>query len=89
MDSETLVVRNRTTLEEKLHRYTVEWPRMTDPPRHLDLKLSVSVPYILRALQKIKDGTYGICDDCGEEISARRLEKVVGAVRCVACQSQI
>ncbi len=41
---------------------------------------------IERALQKINDGTYGICVDCGEEISEKRLKSNLNAARCLACQ---
>ncbi|HEY2931985.1 MAG TPA: TraR/DksA family transcriptional regulator [Acidobacteriota bacterium] len=38
------------------------------------------------ALRRIDDGTYGKCEDCGEEIPAKRLEAVPWAPRCTACQ---
>jgi DnaK suppressor protein len=37
-------------------------------------------------LRKMKEGTYGICEDCGEEISARRLSVLPTAVLCIDCQ---
>ena len=40
------------------------------------------------ALQRIADGSYGNCDDCGAEIDYRRLEAQPTATRCVPCQSQ-
>ena len=39
------------------------------------------------ALQRIADGTYGVCEDCGEEISRARLEAVPYATLCVECKS--
>jgi DnaK suppressor protein len=39
-----------------------------------------------RALQKIKDGTYGICEDTGERIPRGRLEAVPEAIRTVEAQ---
>ncbi len=44
-----------------------------------------SIRDIQAALGRIDDGTYGICDGCGEEISAARLEAVPEATRCVNC----
>ena len=44
--------------------------------------------YIERALQKIEDGTYGICDDTGEEIPKGRLEAVPEAIRTVEAQER-
>lgn len=41
---------------------------------------------IVRALQMIEDGTYGICVDCGEAISEKRLKSYPNATRCIACQ---
>jgi len=38
------------------------------------------------ALQRIQDGTYGICADCGKTIPAARLQVKPEASRCVACQ---
>lgn len=40
------------------------------------------------ALQRIDDGTYGICVECGEPITPGRLEILPYATRCVGCQSQ-
>ena len=37
------------------------------------------------ALKRMDDGSYGICEKCGEEISAPRLEAVPYAVRCIKC----
>jgi DnaK suppressor protein len=41
---------------------------------------------IVQALQKLDDGTYGICMDCGQPISERRLNSYPNAARCISCQ---
>ena len=41
-----------------------------------------------RALQKIEEGTYGVCEDTGEEIPRGRLEAVPEAVRTVDAQQR-
>lgn len=41
---------------------------------------------ILQALEKIEDGTYGICVDCGQPISEKRLQSFPNAARCLGCQ---
>ena len=41
-----------------------------------------------RALQKIEEGTYGVCDDTGEEIPKGRLEAVPEAIRTVEAQQR-
>ncbi|MFN7921178.1 MAG: TraR/DksA family transcriptional regulator [Bryobacteraceae bacterium] len=38
------------------------------------------------ALDKLARGDYGWCDDCGSSISARRLEAMPWARRCIACE---
>ena len=40
------------------------------------------------ALTRLTEGTYGICAECGVEISERRLEAVPFAKLCVECQSR-
>ena len=40
------------------------------------------------ALTRLNEGTYGICAECGVEISERRLEAVPFAKLCVECQSK-
>lgn len=37
-------------------------------------------------LRKIKEGTYGICEECGEEISEKRLSVIPTASFCISCQ---
>jgi DnaK suppressor protein len=41
---------------------------------------------IIKALQMIADGTYGICVDCHGAISEKRLKSYPNATRCIACQ---
>jgi DnaK suppressor protein len=38
-----------------------------------------------RAIQKLAEGTYGMCDRCGEAISAARLEAIPWAPLCIGC----
>jgi DnaK suppressor protein len=38
------------------------------------------------ALARIRDGSYGICIDCGGEIGRARLKADPRAERCLACQ---
>ena len=39
------------------------------------------------ALERIQDGSFGICIDCDSEISPKRLAAVVWAPRCIQCQN--
>lgn len=38
-----------------------------------------------RAIEKLEDGTYGICDRCGTLISEARLEARPWSVLCIEC----
>jgi len=40
-----------------------------------------------RALQKMEDGTYGLCDVCGQPIGIERLEIRPQASSCLACKT--
>lgn len=40
------------------------------------------------ALRKLEEGTYGICEDCGEEISEERLKVMPFAIYCIDCQEK-
>ena len=42
---------------------------------------------VLVALQRVEDGSYGQCLDCGEAIDERRLTALPAAAYCVACQA--
>src|SRR5215468_5399814 len=43
---------------------------------------------IRAALQRMEDGTYGICVTCGEPIATKRLEALPYAIQCLACATQ-
>jgi RNA polymerase-binding protein DksA len=39
------------------------------------------------ALERLADGSYGVCEECGDEIPVERLRAHPAATRCVRCQS--
>ncbi len=41
---------------------------------------------IEKALRKIEDGTFGTCEECGEEISVKRLEARPETTLCIRCK---
>ncbi len=43
---------------------------------------------IEKALGKIEDGDYGICENCGEPISLKRLEARPVAELCITCKEE-
>jgi DnaK suppressor protein len=59
--------------------------------RELDLHLSAqaqaAIEEIDAALDKIAEGTYGICESCGNPVPKARLEALPHARLCVSCKS--
>jgi DnaK suppressor protein len=49
--------------------------------------LAASIADIDHALEKLEEGTYGICDGCGEPIPKARLEALPAIASCVGCAS--
>lgn len=43
---------------------------------------------VKRALAKFEDGTYGICEECGNDIGFSRLQARPEARLCIACQTR-
>jgi DnaK suppressor protein len=43
---------------------------------------------VWEALRRLDEGTYGICVECDEEISAKRLAAIPWAKYCIACQER-
>jgi DnaK suppressor protein len=43
---------------------------------------------IKEALERIEQGTYGICEDCGEEISTERLKARPVTTLCIDCKKR-
>lgn len=41
------------------------------------------------ALERIEDGTYGLCEECGGKIPKQRLTAVPYATMCVKCASEV
>ena len=42
---------------------------------------------IREAIERIDEGTYGICDECGDEISNKRLEARPVTTQCIECKT--
>jgi DnaK suppressor protein len=42
---------------------------------------------VIAALQRLDDGTYGFCAECGEPVAEPRLLAMPHALYCTACQS--
>ncbi|MDH3494296.1 MAG: TraR/DksA C4-type zinc finger protein [Acidobacteriota bacterium] len=57
---------------------TVEWSQFSS--------LTDALTEIEAAKERLKEGVYGICETCDEEISPQRLLALPAARLCVACQ---
>jgi len=66
--------------EEATESFELE-RRLTMEKRLIDQLAGVE-----HALQKFKDGTYGLCDNCGEPIDPARLEALPQASLCLRCK---
>lgn len=58
--------------------------------REIDLSLEentlATIAQIDRALAKLENGSYGLCDQCGKPIAEERLEAVPFATLCIECK---
>lgn len=61
--------------------------------REMELSLQGNTQRLLeqvdRALEKIEEGTYGLCDRCGQPIEAGRLQAVPYATLCIRHQREL
>ncbi len=55
--------------------------RLRDRERRLIKKIQ-------EALQRIEDGSFGVCEDCGEDISVPRLKARPVTTLCIKCKSK-
>jgi len=52
----------------------------------MDERETAELTALDQALQRVADGSYGLCLDCGVNIPTARLHANPSAMRCVACQ---
>jgi DnaK suppressor protein len=52
-------------------------------------RVQTEMRILAEALDRIEAGTYGVCEGCGDGISALRLEALPTARCCIVCQSRI
>lgn len=52
-------------------------------------RLQVTLGQVIRAQEKLTDGTYGTCDRCGEPIAPDRLDAMPWATLCMACSAAV
>ncbi|MBW2057699.1 MAG: TraR/DksA C4-type zinc finger protein [Deltaproteobacteria bacterium] len=63
-----------------------------DVSRDLDYRVLTMYTEMLknvdRALERLEEGTYGTCEECGKEIKEKRLQVLPFARYCVECQRE-
>jgi len=52
----------------------------------LEKTLEVSLYNVNKALKKIEEGSYGICEKCGSPINPERLKAFPSATSCMECK---
>jgi|SRR3989344_3204739 len=79
--------------EVKMPSYGDEDDENTQESVDLDInfamvqELESRLKSIRKTRQKIKEGTYGKCDNCGSEIPQERLKAMPEAFKCITCAS--
>jgi DnaK suppressor protein len=56
---------------------------------HLCSREKLHMRKIERSLQDIEEGVYGLCEQCGEDISLKRLKARPTARYCIDCKTQL
>jgi RNA polymerase-binding protein DksA len=54
----------------------------------LERRVQQELAGVRHALQKFEEGTYGLCDNCGQPIDPARLEALPQASLCLNCKAQ-
>jgi len=59
---------------------------------HIQLKLKQTDAKILQAieeaLERVEQGTYGLCRDCGKDVAPARLDAIPWTRVCIACKEK-
>ena len=58
----------------------------TDMALHIKEREAKLVLKVTDALERLENGTFGICEECGEEISMKRLEARPVTTLCIQCK---
>ena len=83
-DSRDTVVLDQTSVGRLSRMDAMQQQAMAKATRQ---NRTTEIQAIKNALLRLEEGEYGYCEDCGEEIPAKRLELNPTAVRCVSCAS--
>ncbi len=59
-----------------------------DVSAYTKYKQETIIPILEKTLKKIKEGNYGICEQCGKPIERKRLKLVPAAELCLTCMKE-
>lgn len=91
---ESVRQRLRILREHLVRKLGGQWPEESALQQAMN-EVSADVPVLQElqktefALQSIRQGTYGVCTTCNDEIAGERLEVVPFAQVCIRCQMQV
>ena len=97
-DSRTAILANaRKTMEEQSNFDTDDLPDEIDQAsseyaQSMEFRLRDREKFLLKKIEKallrIEDGTFGMCERCEEPISAKRLEARPVTTLCIRCKEE-
>ena len=97
-EKKKLMANAKTTMEDSIEQ--VKADNVLDEGDEASAEADISMVYRLRdrerylfkkidkALAKIEDGTFGTCEECGDEIGIKRLEARPVATLCIEAQER-
>ena len=68
-----------------------DWPVSESPEKELMIESAEEGLHqrVVEALERIEDGTYGKCQECGQSIGKARLSAVPYTLFCIRCERQL
>jgi DnaK suppressor protein len=89
VSQEDTVPRNVQDLERRLTAQRRELSRLHDGGLgKAKARIEAKLNRIDEALEKLDQGTYGVCEGCGAAIEPERLEALPHATRCIGCERE-
>jgi DnaK suppressor protein len=55
----------------------------------LENRLQLMLTEVEKAIQKLDNGTYGLCDMCNAQIDPARMEALPQAILCLSCRQKL
>jgi len=77
---------NRVAIDDGINKFYED--DYLDVPQYVITEAGNRLLRIQGAMERMENGTYGVCPDCGREISRRRLEVLPETELCIECSSK-